>query len=262
MAGDDNSYSIVRRLTNVGSVLLAVLFIATGAILLFGIGHSDAKGPGPWVLLLRDFGSLLVVTGVFTIIWELVGRRALFDEFWSKAQLAESIRAAGLGHVAESFRTLDWVSLLRHATRLDIFFSYGRTWRNAHSESLEALLRRPDGRIRVVLPDPDNSEIVSELARRFQQTGEQVATAIREGIASFSSLRTDTAAGERLEIWVVPFAPVFSCYRVDQKAVFALYRHRAGRGPVPAFVVDSGGYLYDFIREEFNVMLGGARRIV
>ncbi len=81
-----------------------------------------------------------------------------------------------------------------------------------------------------------------------------------------SKLRTDTAAGDRLEIWVVPFVPVFSCYRVDQKAVFALYRHRAGRGGVPAFVVDSEGYLYDFIREEFDVMIGGdnpaTRRIV
>lgn len=267
MAGNGALYGVLRRFTTLGGILLSVLFIVFGGVLLY-FGSPDSKGQGAWWLsLLRDFGSLFVVTGVFTILWELVGRRALFDEFWTKAQLAESVRAAGLSHVADSFRSdVDWPQLLRTATKLDIFFAYGRTWRNTHSELLEALLRRGDGRVRLVLPDPGNAAIMSELARRFEQPEADVVRAIGETKDAFSRMATEAAARDRLEIWVVPLAPLFTFYRIDQKAVMATYRHKRGRGTVPALVMDSSGFLYEFVSQEFDALLSPpsplGRRIV
>jgi hypothetical protein len=49
--------------------------------------------------------------------------------------------------------------------------------------------------------------------------------------------------------------PLFSFYRFNNKAVFALYNHRAGRLPVPTFVCEEGGFLFRYLTDEIEGIL-------
>lgn len=57
-------------------------------------------------------------------------------------------------------------------------------------------------------------------------------------------------------IWLLPAAPQVSFYRFDRIAVLSLYSQRPDRNPVPTFVVEAGGTLYDHVRKEFDAMIG------
>ncbi|HLX51168.1 MAG TPA: hypothetical protein VKS82_22820, partial [Streptosporangiaceae bacterium] len=50
--------------------------------------------------------------------------------------------------------TDDWDRLFAASSTLDLAIMYSATWRNTYRKNLTALAARPDGRIRVGLPDP------------------------------------------------------------------------------------------------------------
>ncbi len=62
---------------------------------------------------------------------------------------------------------------------------------------------------------------------------------------------------QKLEIWYVPFMPMYSCYGFGEKIVFTIYQHRKERVEVPTFIVESGGTLYEFFEQEFNSIVSG-----
>jgi hypothetical protein len=72
---------------------------------------------------------------------------------------------------------------------------------------------------------------------------------------------SDTSQEEKIKIWFLPAAPVFSFYCFDTIAILALLSHRRGLVEVPAFVCEKGGTLYDYIHQEFDFMIELARLV-
>lgn len=98
------------------------------------------------------------------------------DEVLAKAQLSKDIDVAGIDRVMDTFqsRNLDWTPYFDKADTLDIFFAYGRTWRNTHLEDLKLLAGKKGARIRIVLPDPDDEHTMRDLTRRFNYTEKEL----------------------------------------------------------------------------------------
>jgi|SRR5579862_647206 len=219
-----------------------------------------------WQTLARELGSMLVISVAIGFLWELRAKRSLLTELLAKAKLAENVRSAGLVAITTDFqRGIEWAEELQKVTKLDVFFAYGRTWRATNNEDLRKLARKEDARIRVVLPDPDSPQLIAELARRFATTEEKTKVLIEEAAADFKKVflePSDVIA--EFSLWYLPESPVFSLYRFDHKAVLVLYNHRKERGGIPAMVVEEGGSLYTFARDEFESMIqegGVAKRV-
>jgi hypothetical protein len=207
--------------------------------------------------LAREAGALLLVSGVITILWDLLGKRALLDEVLAKAQLSRDIDEAGVSRITDSFQSekLDWASYFRATNNLDIFVSYARSWRNTYLEELRRLARKKNARIRVVLPDPEDEQTVLELSRRFDYRPERLVNLIEEAKEEFDRLRSPSDG--KVEVWYLPVAQTFSFYVFDQIAVMALYTHRRERLPVPTLVCDKGGWMHEYVRKEFDAMVDG-----
>ena len=245
-------------------VVLVVFFLGSAALL--WSGFSDYwKGREHWQALLRNLGAALAVTGALTTIWNFAGRRAFMDEVLAKAGIAKELTFAGIVRVTNAYlREVDWASLFRQVQKLDLFFAYARTWRHAHTDELQTLARRPGARIRVVLPDPEDCQTVAELARRFRCTDEELKRRVNEAYEDFRGLQSLPDRAAEVGVWFLPAAPQCAFYRFDRVGIISLYTHRRDRTPVPTFVVESGGTLYDFIRKEFDAMVqerGLARRV-
>jgi hypothetical protein len=250
--------SVLREKTNLQSLVLALLALLLGVVVLYLSGQDE------WwqryraaQSVLRDLGALIVVTVAISLLWELKLRRGFLDEFWTKAEVAESVRAAGLIAVADSFiRDVDWRDLFEGASKLDIFFAYERTWRSSHTEELARLVTRDDGRIRVVMPDPDATGVMVELSRRFSMSAEELVRNIRDTEEYFQRLGANAGQGRgNVQLWYLPELPVFTFYRFDRRALLALYTYQKDRPSVPALLVEAGGTLYDFVRREFDAMI-------
>lgn len=257
---------LLEERVNLRTLLITLMVAALGIGFLYVSARKDwLKGYEPWQTVIRDVGSLLLVTVAITLLWELWAKRAFLDEVLAKVQLAQEIKLAGLVRVTDVWhRDIDWPSLFRNVNKLDIFFAYGHTWRSNNDTQLKKLAAKKEARIRVVLPDPQDKQTVSELARRFNQTPEQLRRSIREAEKYFRDLGCISAgSGAQINIWCLPAAPLFAFYRFDRIAVLTLYSHSRQRTPVPTFVVEMGGTLYDYIRKEFDAMIspGGLAKL-
>ncbi len=253
----DNIKLLQERL-NLRILFIALVIAAIGILLLYITADNNVwVNHKSWQSVIQQVGGLLLVTVAITLLWELIGKRAFLDEILAKAKISKELTFSGLTQVTDSFhRDLDWSSYFKSVNKLDIFFAYARTWRNTHLEDLQKVASRHDARIRVVLPDPDDAQVVRELARRFDYTPETLKELILEAEAYFKDLRKYAGdGGAKVDLWYLPAAPHFTFYRFDNIAIMALYTHRKERTPVPTFVCEMGGTLYDYIRKEFDAMV-------
>jgi len=249
--------SLFAERTTIRTVLTAVAGAMLGLALLYAAAINNLwTDLQPLQGVLRDVGSLLVASVALSLLFELGGRRAFLDELLAKLRLSDEVRVAGLVGLSASFNAdVDWDGLFQGAEKVDFFFAYARTWRNSHYERLQALAADREARVRVVLPDPEDELTVAELARRFKYTPDHLRSQIREAEEFFRGLRPDSSKkGATISLWYLRGAPHFSFYRFDRKVILALYSHRRGLQRVPTFVLEQGGSLYEFVRQEVEAM--------
>ena len=164
----------------------------------------------------------------------------------------QPLRLAGLLGAGTSPYTVDWVALFAKAKKLDILFAYGRTWRNSRLVELTEFVRTSTNRIRVILPDPGNATVVSELSRRFGNcTNDQLSARIDEAARYFLSLKSQPDCKAEIQVWFYSFAPIYTLYAFDDSAVVTLYSHRNTRGGVVTLLVNRG-IIASYMQDEFK----------
>jgi hypothetical protein len=242
--------SLLAERTTLRTIIISIVLVVVGAgSLLLSTRFEQCN---PLIAVFQDMGGLLMVSGAVSALWELVAKRSFLDEIWAKAQITEELRDAGIIAYESDFRLLDWHDLLNNALCLDIFFTYSRTWRNQYNRELVHIARNRAGRVRVILPDPEDEMTVKSLAHRFGMSEAELVGRINEALTYFRSLGKYSA---QVDIWFYPRPPLFSFYLIDDRAVLALYHHREERLYVPAFVARGGGELYSYLRDEFEAMI-------
>jgi hypothetical protein len=243
---------VLSKVTTGSAVRIGVAFVIIGGLLLWWSGTNHWKTNLQMQAFLAQGGGLLLATGLLAVAWDLFGRRALADEVLAKAGLSRDVVRAGIEGVTTQYLTeVEWASLFRDVSKLDIFVAYAATWRNSHRGSLQQLAQRPDARIRVFLPDPSDRRTVEVLADRFSMQPADLVTRINEAIDDFESLAVPGRAS--IEVYVRAGDAVFSCYRFDGRAVLTLYTHRKRRTQVPTFVLSSGE-LFDYVYNELTAI--------
>ncbi len=250
----------LKERTNLRTMLVSVLLLLLGLALLVVSETVPLITDRPWLKsITSNLGGLVVASISIATLWELFSKRALFDELLGKANFAEEIRVLGLvGLSVNPLKGADFSKLIRNANKLDIFVCYANTWRNSYEQDLRVLARKPNARVRLIVPDPTNQRIIEELAHRFnaanaQEIVDRIETAQRE----FKALFTAAESSADFSIWTHHETPVTSFYRFDNVAVMTLYKHARGRGDTPTVIAERPGGLYSYIENEVDAMVKG-----
>ncbi len=251
--------------TNQQVMIISALAGLVGIALLYVSSCNFWGGHQTWQIFVRTLGSLIFVSVSVNLLWQLFGKRVFLDEILEKAEISKEIKSAGIIAITNSFQspTLDWAKYFKSVRKLDIFFAYGRTWRHTHEKELQDFVRR-GGRLRVVLPDPENNEVVEGLSSRFNYKRDETQKQLREAKEFFESLHGAEGADGNVSIWYFLRTPLFSFYRFDDTAILALYSHQKSRVQIPTLVCETGGTLYEFLYTEFNSFIekdGTARQV-
>lgn len=248
-----------RKVVTLSSLCLALGFILSGGALLWWSGTTDLRQDPQLSAFLSQTGGLLLASGLLTIGWDLVGRRAFADEVLAKARVSADVDRSGIVRVTDQYlEEVEWDELFRDVQRLDIVVAYASTWRNTHRGRLERVAKRKGTRLRAFLPNPRDVDTMRVLAERFNMSVEQATAKVEEAVADFASLAKPE--GGDVEVWLRSGDLVFSCYRFDSRAVLTLYSHsRERRTQVPTFVV-SEGELFRFVYDELRAIAGQSSR--
>lgn len=252
-------YKFVTQRTNLGTALVALIvaFVGVG-LLLWSNDQSLWVQKEVYQGLIRDLGSLCVVTVAFTLIWELTAKRAFVDELLTKARISHELNLSGIVQIAYDQQYIDWDQLFNGAREVDLYFAYARTWRGAHQRRIRELSSRDGINIRVIMPDPDDQLIMQGLAARFNLSPEIVRERILETSQDFLELRRQNQnKGAYIEIWYVSRPPIFALYRFDNIVILSLYSYenREASTGVPHFVAIKGGSLYNFAFTQLQTLI-------
>lgn len=250
-----------REITNLRTYFASGTIFVIGLILLivsewfsFAVGYNWLKS------LFSNLGALIIASVSIALLWELFSKRAFLDELLAKTGLAEDIRTVGVAGISlNPVKGPDFSKLIRASNGLDIFVCYANTWRATFEEDLKTLATKKDAKIRLIVPDPDNAEIMKDLAKRFNAGDASVMEArIKSAIVEYKALFNSVHnASLRFSIWIHDETPVTSFYKFDHCSVITLYKHAKGRGNAPTIVADRGGSLYTYIQSEIDSMIDG-----
>jgi hypothetical protein len=152
----------------------------------------------------------------------------------------------------------DWDALFAASSTLDLAVMYGATWRNTYRKNLHVLAGRPDGRLRVVLPDPSaGSPHAALYAHTLRVTPEDFRRKVTEAIDDFRTI------GPRRHVEVYLTTAMFrhAVYLFTHRAILALYALCSERIPTPALLASDGGLL-SFIRLDFDRLLEQSDRVM
>ncbi|MEU3481344.1 hypothetical protein ACI2LO_26505 [Streptomyces sp. NPDC033754] len=252
-----------RLVTNLKYWLLAVVGVVTGGVLLYVSGLPWFEQHKSWGTLINQVGGLLIASVALATLWDLVGRRSFFREMLDVLKLKQDVHESGLESIGTDYRNVvNWDECLGSAKNLDIFAAWATTWRNSNQTNLQRLASRPDGRIRVVLPDPNDNTCVRTLAARFNISQADVRTKLNESIEGYKKFDGNGSSTGRVEIYTTPVYRAFTAYRIDNQFVVTLYHHKDNRsGSFPALTCRQGGSLFAFFEEDLEGVLDGATKL-
>ena len=250
-------HQVYKERTTLRLTILGMLIALIGVILLVASSSWKPLSNSPGLqAVARDFGALFIASVAVALLWDLVARRAFVAELLSITRLAEDVEQTGLvGASAKWHGEIDWAQLFASSDNFELLFAYGRTWRNTHRVYLEEFAARKNTKATIALPDPEDANIMTELSNRFETTPEKLIQSIQEAEQDFIEIFGGAQpAADKLQIWRISTAPVWSYYCFDGIAIFTLYRHRRGRHEVPTLIVKKGGSLFEFFQLEFDAL--------
>lgn len=262
----DQYLKILIQRTTLNSALIAVVFIILGISLLYWSNSPNYWiGKEPLLFIVRDIGSLCVVSFVFTLIWELVAKRSFTDELLAKAKISQELSSSGLAQISFESRDIDWVKLLGEATEVDILFSYGRTWRGAYRQEVHKLAKRKNVRLRILLPNPEEQAILDGLSKRFYTPSQTIQERIYEAKQEFTELhQKNLKEGASIEVWYISRDPHYAMYRFDNTVVIYLYPYApyyTTGTEGPHFIAKRGGSVYSYVSSQFDFLTNSSNRI-
>lgn len=238
-------------------MLLGVGVAVVGVLLLW---WSTNLTPGPWQSVVEQTGGLLIGSVALGFLWELGAKRNFRNEILATSKLGSQVDVLGLSWAGEwdDLEIKTWDELFSGASKVDIFFAYGSTWRNSHNPRLRELVRRAGVELNVYLPDPAKDDVMTPLASRFGgMPADKLVEKITDSAADFYRLRQPN--GANIQVHFFSKDSTFTIYRFDGAAVMALYSHQVDRDDVPAFVCVAGGKLYEFLDKQLSAIKAQSR---
>ena len=250
-----------KRITNLKTYIVSGVLVLLGILLLIASETITFAEGYLWVkALISNLGSLFIASVSIALLWELFSKREFLDELLANTGLADEIRLSGITGISViPLKGPDFSKIIRTGERLDIFVCYANTWRANYEEDLVFLAKKKNCRIRLIVPDPDNIQIMADLAKRFNAAdADTMQSRIKQAITEYKAL-FNSAGNQTLDfsVWIHGETPVTSFYRFDHYAVITLYKHAKGRGSAPTIVAERGGSLYSYVEVEVDSMIKG-----
>ncbi len=202
-----------------------------------------------------SLGGLLVASATLSLVWELVGKRRFAQEVLAAAGVADDVRRAGLRAISDDYLDVAaWPELFRNATEIDLLVSWGATWRRRYERQWIEWIERPKVRLRVLLPDAEDADLLRHLAQRFDKELSYVHQRIEETAGFYRGLMTSAGQNTTVEVRHIRRAPVWGYYRMGATVVATLYPSALASAPgVPAMVFEDRGQTGQFFGTQFEL---------
>ena len=193
---------------------------------------------------------------------------AIAEKFEITSSGKSPVRLPELRAFHETYRQVDWKSLLNEASRqIDIVVYYFDSWVNSNYDDIVQYFGKPGTKMRVFVADPEDEAVLSNVQRLFpeyrpdeikgkiERTGERLAAALAHAGGNSG----------RLEFYHVPHVLNYSIQTVDGKilvlSVFEMFRKRKIDSPAVIVDLQYSTQVGAFWQKELDGLVASSKRI-
>jgi len=175
-----------------------------------------------WKNIFCSIGSVLIVSGIYNVIYEYSIRNSMFNAIRKELGIKEFIVSAGVDSIWLQLNKIPYESLFQNVkSEIDIVHSYGNSWNDANYDYINDLLRRKTNMtIRVILLSP-KSKLISGLYGLYRKnTEDELFSSMLQSIRFWMEL-SDIAEknGNVIKMYYHTQNPTHSLYRFDDTIV-------------------------------------------
>lgn len=167
---DDNKFSLRH--------IIVALICAIVGILCMWLGNT----------FFSNVGSVLLVSGIYTIIDNMYLKKSLIDLVIQKVMLNKEIEDTGLIEIDSILSDIKYREHFENAkSYIDIIHNYAKTWTNSNFDFIKNTVMNKECHLRVVLLNPD-SLFVPALEKHYDDEEGELIGLIKEMSDKWKSL--------------------------------------------------------------------------
>lgn len=249
--------------------LIVALAIAIGGIILMIIPYS----------IVKNIGSVMLVSGVYTIIDNFFLKKSLIDLVIQKVKLDRQIDSCGVVELGSTLTNIDYKELIQNSENsIDIIHNYGRTWTTNNFDFVKKNVLEKNCNVRVVLLNPD-SLFIPVLESHYNYTAGELKKLIGEMSEKWNVLKGELDQKKQnckkknsryknkkcgnIELYYFNGQPTNSLYRIDDRVIvvnsktskeksiflpYAIYQNNGNEGMYAAYVKEINTIIEESIK--------------
>ena len=260
---NDNKFSLNH--------LVIALAVAIAGILCMWLGNT----------LVANIGSVLLVSGIYTIIDNMYLKKSLIEFVIQKVSLDKEIDDTGLIKIDSVITNIEYKKLFENATsNIDIVHNYARTWTTNNFDFIRDTVMNKECHLRVILLNPE-SPFIPALEKHYGYAEGHLSELINEVTAKWESLYNDVEEKRKacsrkksstyknkhcgsVELYYFNGQPTNSLYRIDDKIIVVNARNSKEKSvylPYTIFQNNGEKGMYHVYLEEIETIIKEAKKV-
>lgn len=260
---DGNKFSL-------NHIIVALIFAVIG-ILLMWRGNA----------LFSNVGSVLLISGIYTIIDNMYLKRSLIEYVIQKVSLDKEVDETGLIKINSDLTGIGYKEYIEKATsNIDIIHNYARTWTTSNFDYVKDAVMNKDCHLRVVLLNP-KSAFIPALEKHYGYAEGRLRELINEVTETWKSLYGDVEEKKKIcskkgsstyknkhcgsvELYYFNGQPTNSIYRMDDQIIVVNAKNSKKKSvylPYTVFQNNGEKGLYHLYLKEIETIIKEADQI-
>ena len=260
---DDNIFSLRHIIVALGCAIIGILCM--------WLGNQ----------LVSNVGSVLLVSGIYTIIDNMYLKKSLIELVIQKVSLDKEIDDTGLIKIDSVLTNIGYREHFEKATsNIDIVHNYARTWTTNNFDFIRNTVMNKECHLRVVLLNPE-SPFVPALEKHYGYAEGHLTELINEVTEKWKSLYCDVEEKRKacskkksstyknkhygsVELYYFNGQPTNSLYRIDDKIIVVNSKNSKEKSvylPYTIFQNNGERGLYHVYLEEIETIIKEAEKV-
>lgn len=260
---DDNKFSLRHIIVALGCAIIGILCM--------WLGNQ----------LVSNVGSVLLVSGIYTIIDNMYLKKSLIELVIQKVSLDKEIDDTGLIKIDSVLTNIGYREHFEKATsNIDIVHNYARTWTTNNFDFIRNTVMNKECHLRVVLLNPE-SPFVPALEKHYGYAEGHLTELINEVTEKWKSLYCDVEEKRKVcskkksstyknkhygsvELYYFNGQPTNSLYRIDDKIIVVNSKNSKEKSvylPYTIFQNNGEKGLYHVYLEEIETIIKEAEKV-
>lgn len=230
------------------SVFIALMIVVV--ILLPLISNDGLR------VFLQTLFSTIATVFLANGAWEWIAKERFADSILKMVRISENIAKSGIDSVYIDFNDINWKNEFANTNSFTAAFVYAYSWRNHNDTAIRSFAKRKKHRqqMRIIVPDPQNCDVISDLDRRFRFAKGETKKRIEECIQYYYTLGAT--------VYLFEGTLQSSYYLMDKTGIMSFFSHSKIKGTVPAIKASKNGNMYKYIQTDIESLISRSSKVI